>query len=210
MIEEMYRTPKIVDKALQDKIVEQKNKELLEKCVRRVEKEKLGKEMSRQESKVTSATTLGVIGKGPEKDRDVQIKQLIPQAAKVIRAHLGMPLHPSDLSDKSQINGITWAKLKLQLNQDNFDKVKFMSSLTDKQLERFNRLEAAQKDQGNLERLEKQSYNNEEDDFWLVMEMYSGFIEWLRMCRHGEIVEEDEKEGDDVDEEADEVLKLSE
>ena len=50
-----------------------------------------------------------------------QIKNLIPLAAKVIRAHIGMPMHPSDLTDDTIVDNIPWKKLKKQLNTDEFD-----------------------------------------------------------------------------------------
>ena len=177
IIAEMYAPAKIVDKDLEAKIIEDLNKKLLEKQLAKIEKEKLGKELSRQasmaESKYTSSTTLAAGTKAPNmNDRNEQIKNLIPLAAKVIRAHIGVPLFPSDLTDNTQVAGIPWKKLKLQMNTETFDQGKFLSSLSNRNMEIFQKLDAAQKEQGNLEKLERRPFNSEEDDYWIVMEMY--------------------------------------
>ena len=75
-------------------------------------------------------------------------------------------------------------------------------------MDTFNKLNLAQKEQGNMEPLERQAFYDEQDDYWLVMEMYQAYIEWMRFQRYGKI-EEDELEEDTVkDEVADQVLKL--
>ena len=60
-----------------------------------------------------------------------------------------------------------------------------------------------------MEPLERVMYYDEQDDYWLVMEMYQAYIEWLRYQRYGKIEEADEHEEEHVNEEAaDQVLKL--
>ena len=43
-----------------------------------------------------------------------------------------------------------------------------------------------------MEPLEKQPYNDEQDDYWLVMEMYQAWLEWLRLQRYGKLEEDDD------------------
>ena len=83
-----------------------------------------------------------------------------------------MPLHPSDLTDDTIVDNIPWKKLKKQLNSEQFDTKAFVNKLSKSQLETLTKLKAAQKEQGNMEPLERQSYYDEQDDYWLVMEMF--------------------------------------
>ena len=61
-----------------------------------------------------------------------------------------------------------------------------------------------------MESLERQPYNDEQDDYWLVIEMYQAYVEWLRFQRFGKIEEDDDEKEDPTAEEeaADQVLKL--
>ena len=58
------------------------------------------------------------------------------------------------------------------MNSELFDKQSFLNSLSETQMDTFNKLNLAQKEQGNMEPLERQAFYDEQDDYWLVMEMY--------------------------------------
>ena len=70
------------------------------------------------------------------------------------------------------MDAIPWKKLKKQLNNEQFDKKAFLSKLSKNQTETLNKLKLAQKEQGDMEPLERVMYYDEQDDYWLVMEMY--------------------------------------
>ena len=60
-----------------------------------------------------------------------------------------------------------------------------------------------------MEPIEKQAYNSEQDDYWLVIEMHQAWVEWLRFQRFGKITEKDEDKESHIEEEKlDEVLNL--